>query len=572
MPAPEDSASTAAATPSWARDCLLLALAFGLLFAFRLGSYPLSNPDEGRYAEIPREMLASGDWVTPRLNGVPYFEKPPLVYWCVAAAQKFLGSSEWALRAVPAIFTLWGVLMTYAAARKLYGRHAGLWSAVVLGTSLLWFGLGHILLLDMVVSVLMSRALFAFIVGVGEPPGAARRWLFYKLYASMALATLTKGLIGFLVTGAVMFLWLLIFNQWKRLRPLYLPTGALLFLAIVVPWHVLAAQRNPGWAQFYFVHEHWERFTTTEHGRAGPLWYFVPVVVLGFFPWIGFLWAAVREAVAGGAFTGFRAAWARRAENTPAWFLVTWAAFIFLFFSKSQSKLIPYVLPVFPPLALIVGGWLARRCADGAVRRLRAGLNVFAFGCGLLAVALLIAVLKPGVIREAGQAELIRPFAYAMVVILFLGGITAPWFARTRGVHGGLMTVAATAVGFFLMLMMAVPPIRSTKELALLAAPKLQPGDRVYHYHAFFHDFTFYTRRPVGLVNYKDELELQFLDPAEKAARFIDDAELRRQWETPERVWLVARRDDAAELLADARFHYHLIGESPTHYLLSNQP
>ena len=143
MPSPEPSETPAAAAFPWRRDLLWLALIFGLLFGFRLGSYPLGNPDEGRYAEIPREMVASGDWVTPRLNGVNYFEKPPLMYWATAGALELAGPSEWAMRAMPALFALGGLLLTYAAARRLYGRDAGLAAAAVLGTSLLYFTIAH---------------------------------------------------------------------------------------------------------------------------------------------------------------------------------------------------------------------------------------------------------------------------------------------------------------------------------------------------------------------------------------------------------------------------------------------
>ncbi len=539
-------------------------MVFGALNFFALGNHPLANPDEGRYAEIPREMLATGDWVTPRLNAVPYFEKPPFVYWCVAGCLKFFGPGEASVRLTPVIFGLGGVLLTYAAARRLHGRNAGLAAAAVLGTGLLYFALSRLLILDMAVSVLMSATLYCFILGVREPGGNRRRWLFYGLYASSALATLSKGLIGFLVTGAVMFLWLLIFNQWKRLRPLYLPTGVLLFLAITLPWHLLVAQRNPGWAEFYFVHEHWNRFTTTAHGRYEPWWYFIPVVLLGLFPWVGFLWQALRDGLAGG--------WARRKENADAWFLVTWAAFIFLFFSKSQSKLIPYILPVFPPLAVLTGVWLAQRWAEDVTPRLRIGLRVFAFLCGLFAVAFLVVALKPGVLREPGQADAIRPYAFAMATILLIGGVVAPWAAKVRGARAGLGTVLATMVGFSLVLVAGVPEIRSTKELALIARARVRPGDRVYHYHAFFHDFVYYLQWPVGLVHYQDELELQFLDPAERATRFIEDDEFRRQWNGAGRVWIVARKHEVKELLEDATFRYHLIGESQTHYLWSNQP
>ncbi|MEO5957723.1 MAG: phospholipid carrier-dependent glycosyltransferase [Opitutaceae bacterium] len=557
--------SNAAVSGTW-RDVALLGVAFGLLYFFALGRLPLANPDEARYAQIPREMMAAGDWATPRLNGTRYFEKPPLVYWAVGAAQKFFGPREWAARLTPAIFALGGVLLTYGAARRLYGRGAGIGAAVVLGTSLLYLVLGRILLLDMALAVLMSATLFCFILGVREPVGTKRRWFFYGLYASAALATLTKGLIGFLVTGAVMFLWLLIFSQWKRLRPLYLPTGGLLFLALAAPWHLLAAQRNPEWAQFYFVREHWERFTTTEHERFEPWWYFAPVLLLGLFPWTGFLFGAVREALAGG--------WARRRESAEAWFFVTWAAFVFLFFSKSQSKLIPYILPVFPPLAVLIGVWLAQRWREGAGGRLRVGLGTFAFGCGVLGVAVLVAVLKPGAIADPAQALQLRPFGVTMAAILFCGGVAAPWLARVRSAAAGLVALVATTGGFFLVLVIAAPGFQrdGTKELAAIARERMRPEDRVYHYWAFFHDFVYYTQRPVGLVSYTDELEVQFLAPEERAARFIDEVALRRQWAEPARVWVVARKREADKFRENIAAGYHLIGESRGHYLFSNQP
>ncbi len=174
------------------RDLALLALVFGLIYFFQLGAATLVNPDESRYAEIPREMVATGEFVLPRLNGVVYFEKPPLLYWSVAGFLQVFGPHELAMRATPALFALFGVLITYAAGRRLHGRLAGLAAAVVLGTSLLYFALSRVLILDMAVSVLITATLFCFILGVREPPGSRRRWLFYGLYASAALATLTR--------------------------------------------------------------------------------------------------------------------------------------------------------------------------------------------------------------------------------------------------------------------------------------------------------------------------------------------------------------------------------------------
>ncbi len=568
---------------SWRRDLLWLALVFGLLFGFRVGSYPLDNPDEGRNTEIPREMLATGDWVTPRLDGVNYFEKPPLMYWAVAVSFKVFGQNEGAARAVPALFALGGVLLTYAAGRKLYGRTTGVGSATVLGTSLLYFGTGRFLVLDMPVSVLMSATLFCFILAVQEPPGSRRRWLFYGLYASAALATLTKGFIGFLVTGAVMFLWLLIFNQWKRLRPMHLPTGVALFLIIAAPWHVLAARANETWAHRYIYFEHWARFTTTEHGRYQPWHYFIWILIGGLFPWLAFMWPAARDAVRGG--------WNKRGENLVAWFLVIWVAFIFLFFSKSQSKLPAYILPVFPAVAVLIGRWLAGVIADpNGVWRMRWSLRVFSFACGLLAAALLAAVMRPGlIIRDPAQAAALRIPAMGLVTVLILGGVNVPILARLRGAGAAVGAIALTAALFLGGLTYAVPNIYKpgTKELALIVKAQAKPGDRVMHYYDFFHDFTFYAERTVDCIAGEKNVkklefsELEFKEDAAAIARgqLMTEKAFRALWTQPGRIYVVAKKKDVETqgverpaLFADPTFHYHLLAQTKDHYLFSNQP
>lgn len=559
-----DESRLLAETPgSWRRDLLWLALAFGVLFGYSLGGRPLANPDESRYAEIPREMLASGDWVTPHLNGIPYFEKPPLVYWIGALVQKFFGESEWSVRLLPAAFALGGVFLTYAAARRLHGRAAGLGAAVALGSSLLYFALARILILDMAVSVLMAATLFCFILGVREPAGSRRRWMFYGLYASSALATLTKGLIGFLVTGAVMFVWLLAFNQWKRLRPLYLPTGAALFLAIALPWHVLVALRNPDWVQAYLVREHWERFTI-DLGRQEPWWFFVPILLAGLFPWTGFLWAGFREMLAGG--------WARRREHADAWFFATWAGFMFVFYSKSASKLIPYILPVMPPLAVVIGVAMARAWVQREPARWRGGPLTFVVGSVLLGLAAIIVVSKAGLIRDPAQAEALRPYGWAMGAVLLLGAMLMMVTMR-RAARAAVAVIALTMAGFYVVLGTAAEKIQrpGTRDLARIARASLGPNDRIYHYWGFFHDFVYYSGRTVGLVDYTDELGARFLSPGERAERFIDIAEFHRQWTSPRRVWLVARKRDTATLMADTAFRYVVVGDTRAFWLLSNR-
>jgi 4-amino-4-deoxy-L-arabinose transferase-like glycosyltransferase len=558
--------SSPAAT--WRRDLLALALLFGALYFFLLGRAPLDNPDEGRYAEIPREMVATGDWVTPRLDGVDYFEKPPLGYWAVAASLELFGPSEWALRAVPALFGLGGVLLTYATARRLYGRGVGAAAAIVLGSCAFYAGLARFLNIDIAVSVLMSATLFAFLLAVGEPPGARRRWLLYGVYAGAALATLTKGLIGFLLPGAVMLLWLVLCRQWRRLRPLHLPSGLLLFLAIAAPWHFLVAARNPGWARFYFGDQQWSRFTTTALGRYHPWYYFIPILLGGLFPWVGFLGAGAGAALRGG--------WARRRENADRWFWAIWAAFIFLFFSASDSKLATYILPVFPPLAVLIALVVAPAWQGNAIGPIRGAVRIFAAFSLLLAVAVLAAVTIPGRFGlGAEQVQAGRLFAFALAAVLMGGAAAAFWAAGRAEVRPALAAIVATS---FLFIGILAPVTGlfyhpSTRAVARWVKANAQPGDRIFFYASFYHDFLYYAQRPVdGVGIHTDEVELGN-DPAARP-RFIEKPEFLREWAKPGRIFVLGQKsNEFVELLrSDPSFHYHLPVQSRDFYLFSNEP
>ena len=269
--------STETESQSASRDVLWLLVICFVLFGFGLNFTPLANPDEARYGEIPREMLATGDFVTPRLDGIKYFEKPPLTYWLVAGSLNVFGFGEAAARATPAVFAALGILLTYAAGRAMGGSG----NRVVGG-----LGPGDV------------AALFCPCPSVADRHGRIGFDQFDTVLFSSRGARTTRASSSFailwalcergprdsrkridrflLLRGAVMFLWLLLFNEWRRLRPFYLATGLMVFVAIALPWHLLVAQRNPEWMWFYFVHEHWLRFTTTTHGRYQPWWYFYP--------------------------------------------------------------------------------------------------------------------------------------------------------------------------------------------------------------------------------------------------------------------------------------------------------
>ena len=279
------------------RDLIILTVLTCLLFTFMLENRPLSVPDEGRYVEIPREMVASGNYLTPRLNGVKYFEKPVFFYWLEAFSIKLFGLNEFTLRLWPAVFALFGCLAVAVAGARLFGRRTGLLSAVVLATCLLYYGLSRAIILDMPVSILLTLSLLSFLTGTHEAPGLKRRLYLWGFAAFAALAVLTKGLIGILIPGMVIGAWIIVLGEWRMLKTLYLPSCLALFLLIAAPWHILVGMANPEFFQFYFIHEHFQRFLTRVHGRYQPFWYFIPVVALGLFPWSAFLLQAIKHSI-----------------------------------------------------------------------------------------------------------------------------------------------------------------------------------------------------------------------------------------------------------------------------------
>lgn len=549
---------------SWWKDLAILAVVAGLWIGALLGVRPLSNPDEGRYGEIPREMAVTGDYVTPRLNGVKYFEKPPLVYWLSALTFEKFGVSEFTVRLWGAIFSIIGVLMTYAAGRALHGRAAGIWSAIVLATTIMYYIFSQIILLDMTVAVTISGALFAFILAMREPRGRKRFGLFMVLYVCMALAVLSKGLIGIALPGAVIFLWVLLLNRWRALWPFYPLVGTVVLLAIAAPWHIYAARANPDFLNFYFYHEHWLRFTTRIHGRYEPWWFFLPVLLVGLFPWVYFTGPAVREALAGG--------WKARRAHSENWFFLIWVVFIMAFFSKSQSKLIPYILPVFPAIAVLMGPSLSRIWSSGSASPIRRAAWGFIVSALLLLVA---AVVAPNI---PGQPDLNADLLMLRIVAggaLLLGAATA--FVGLRRDQPRLIigAVAISTAALLLTVNYGGGSFEktSTKKLAMILKPMLKPGDRVYSVGYYPQDLPVYLNRLISVVGYRGELGYGIdAEPDITSSRFLTPQAFPEEWARPGDAYAVVRKKEYDKWVSSSGIPLAVLGQSDRFVLIAKFP
>jgi 4-amino-4-deoxy-L-arabinose transferase-like glycosyltransferase len=525
-------------------DIILLALIAALSFGVLLGARPYSAPSESRYVEIGREMAETGDYVTPRLNYVKYFEKPPLFYWVQAAWTEVAGADFFQARVPTAFFSVLLCLLTYGLGRMLYGRVAGILSSLVIATSLYLFALSRVVLLDVPVSVFLVATLQAFLYAANAPAGKIRTFVIYSMYVAAAGAVLTKGLIGAVLPGAVIFLWFVCTGRWSLLKEMKLVSGSLLFLLIAVPWHIVVWQHNPEHPWFYFVHEHWLRYTTKLHGRYHPWWFFAAVLLAGLLPWLMFTYQATKSGLAG--------FWQIRKKDGTKLFLALWIGFIFLFFSASDSKLIPYILPIFPPICAMIGGYLSciwREQPVPGLHKTRFGLGLFFTMLFLIVLAAVPSLLMNFLDADSKVAEALAKGADDVqnLSIAALIGTIALFitYFQAQKKHVIMVLIAiACIIGQLGDLVAANHTKDSMQPFVQSLGPLLTKEDEVVSYDSYYQDLPIYLNRRITVVNWKGELEYG-TQHEDTSGWMIDYDEFWKRWLTPGKRMFVVMKDDA---------------------------
>ena len=456
----------------------------------------LVSSDEGRYAEIAREMVASGDWVTIRYHGLKYFEKPPLHLWMTALAYHAFGLGEWQARLWVALSGAIGLAMTAWAARRWYGPRVGMLTALVLLAAPTWNLGGHFNSLDMGVSAALACVLAAVLVAQHPQASArSRRSWMLAAWAAMGVAVLTKGLIGIALPGLVLVVYTLLVRDWALWRRLHIAAGTALMLAITAPWFVLVSIRNPEFAQFFFIHEHWQRYTSSVHRRTGALWFFVPQLLLGFLPWIGLAPSLVAQVRRPASANGFR----------PTVLLAVWAGAIFVFFSLSSSKLPGYIIPVFPALAVLAALALER------IEPRHWNWQVLAMAAlalaGLLASPL-VGRLSLGT-PENAQYRDYAVWAAAACAVAVAGMLVAHRLNRRGSLMASITAYALSMFAAFTIGLLGHESLglpRSGVALVPQIRTVLTPDMTVYSVRVLDHTLPFYLQRTMTMVEHPDEL------------------------------------------------------------------
>jgi len=348
-------------------DLLLLAGLCFLCFFWRLGAVGLFDFNEGFYTAAARGMYLRGDYVTARVNGDFFFDKPPLALWCAALSFHLFGVNEFAARFPVAVAASLLVFLIYAFGARCFGRRAGLLSAALLALSPIFFATARQMTMDIHQSFWIAVAMICFFFGCAGETARSKNW-YYGFWAGCGMAFMAKSVPG-LLPLAVAFGFLCLNERFcarsvlRRIGETKIQIGLPLLIAIIAPWHILAYQANGTvFYQEYWLHHHVGLLTGTDFDHVEPFWFYVPALLVGFFPWSLFLPAAFRKDESSGL-----------PPSSARLLLKVWAALVFLLFSAMPSKLISYLLPMYPAAALLVGDWMARAMEARQARGLRFG-------------------------------------------------------------------------------------------------------------------------------------------------------------------------------------------------------
>jgi 4-amino-4-deoxy-L-arabinose transferase-like glycosyltransferase len=512
-------------------------VASALIFLARPGAHNFLDPDEGRYAEIPREMLESGDFLTPTLDYVKYFEKPPLFYWMVAGSMAVFGEKERAARLVVGLAALATVLVTVGFGARILRRRTAVLGGWIYATGLVPLALGRLLTLDGPFSLFLASSWAAWYLGYAAPPGRAKRGWMVLSWVCLGLATMTKGPVAILLSALLVIAFVVLRRDWAALRATFGAAGLLAFAVVTVPWYVMVSLRNPEFAHFFFFVQHFQRFTGSSAEHVKSFFFFFPILPAGLGAWaligVAALVKGVRDGV-GGIRLFRRDPPAEEREATDAagaapgaiLFLFLWTAIVVGFFSCSACKLITYILPAYPALALLVAWYLD----TGGIGRPFARWSTAAMGLVLLA---LVAVLPRYALKQDQVPfDQVTPFVLAMQAVLALGGVllaACAWRPRLTKVAAGAVLAMTLPV-----LLSAVPVIAKYRRTGVMlkALNPLPAQVRVAEWGDYNQSMSFYLKRRTVLVDVVDELTFGSMVGNQSA-------------------WFLKGRDSLARLAAD---------------------
>lgn len=494
------------------RNIIILVVLSCVLFMLGNQLLPLTDPDEVFYAQTVKEMSVRHEWNIPFLFGQPQFEKPILIYWLLRTAFLIFGMTDFAARFFPALFAVLGIIGVYLLAMVGFNdSKKALASAIVLMSCVLYIGLARTVFTDMVFSALILFAMLSFFWGYSYPSRRDRGIILFFIFT--ALATLAKGPLGLLLPLAAIALFLFIKRETKSFFRFSVITGAALFAVICLPWYIfIIAKYGNSFTREFFYNDHIRRLFFAEH-PGNDRWYFYPGSMLGlFFPWSLFLVAAL-----------YRLARSRLRLLPIEQLLVCWVAVIFIVFQAAHSKLVSYVLPLFPALALICGAYIGDLMAAAGRRPINK--MVFLLSC---LTFLLLPVGMAFVVSKFGLS--LPPVAgYVFTVIFGTWFLVTLFFILTTRLQAAFYLLAFALPIFFITSPInteEIEPYFSSEDISLYLQEKCPSAALVLVSKSFARGILYYSGKPVvvfapGESDFFSPHPVMFLDTEEKVSDFL---------------------------------------------------
>ena len=446
----------------------LILAALYLCYFHNLGALGLVGPDEPRYAWIAREMMETGDWVTPRLYGKPWFEKPVLYYWGAALSFKLFGANEAAARLPSAGSALLATLALALLARRLYRGETARWFTLILPTTVGMIGFSHAAATDMPFSAMLTLAMVcaAFVLGLVRdehtPILPRTPWLALVLFGFfLGLAFLAKGPAAIVLSCGAVLLWATSSKRWRDAFRCLHPVAIASFCLTALPWYILCARRNPDFFRVFVIEHNLKRYLTPEFQHIQPFWFYLPVTLLAVFPWTVLLIPATKRAL--------EVIRGRNTELDCTLFFLCWVAFPLVFFTVSKSKLPGYILPAIPPLVLLLAAPLAAMLRPAEKR---ARWPVAALGAGLIGLAIALSAFSG---KRPAYTDILPPpdVSFLEFTALF-AGVTVMVLVRVRRIRFALLAL----VLFVLLLVVKTGDLLGKLDPALTARSALLEASR----------------------------------------------------------------------------------------------
>lgn len=511
---------------------------------------PYMDPDEARYVEIPREMMQLKHYIIPYLNYTVYLEKPPLYYWMNIISLKIFGFNDFAGRFWTVTISLLGIFLNYIFAKQISNKKVAFWSALVVASSLYYFIIGRLNLIDMTNAFFITMATYS---GYFYLRNNKKAYL-YLMYILMALGFLSKALIGIIFPFAILFLWSIFARQFKKFFKLFSPVGIVILLSIVLPWVIAAGNQLSDFYYYFFLKQEFLRYLEPlEHTQ--PIWTFIPVIILGFLPWVAFVFSIYKA---------YKAKGFREIQNKDLIFLLTFVGFIFVFYSLSQSKLVTYVAPLFLPGSIILGSLFSNietidkkdkyinlvlfsllfiaLIVFGLIQDVYMSLQKWYLLCTLPAIALIVLAILPFIIKDAKKTFI----SLFIAMMIFYNLAIIPTNAYTRY-------------------------YKTTKQEAVFVNKIYKNGDILASYKLYRQSFNYYTRKRTVQVDSVNELGfgLRHLSKKNQEKWFPTVDQFKTVWNDNKRVILLIKTKEIPKFAQNYK-HYFILLKKPYFSIISN--